>query len=82
MHTMCLPQHYHASILLLYAPEMPRSTPSSPEKKRTVTKGGLVREVAYLYVDEAEALAQRAHDERCSKSEVMRRALRAYLEEP
>ncbi|HXO18618.1 MAG TPA: CopG family transcriptional regulator [Thermoanaerobaculia bacterium] len=49
-----------------------------PRKKHT-TKGGLVREVAYLYEDEEGALEARAERERCSKSEIIRRALREYL---
>jgi hypothetical protein len=43
------------------------------------TQGGLTRETAYLYEDEEAALEECAHRERCSKSEVMRRALRRYL---
>ena len=43
------------------------------------THGGLTRETAYLYDDEDGALEERAKKERCSKSEVIRRALRRYL---
>jgi Arc/MetJ-type ribon-helix-helix transcriptional regulator len=43
------------------------------------TYGGLTRETAYLYDDEDGALEERAKKERCSKSEVIRRALRRYL---
>ena len=43
------------------------------------TEGGLTRETAYLYDDEEDALELRAEKERCSKSEIIRRALRAYL---
>jgi hypothetical protein len=39
----------------------------------------LVREVSYLHPDEAEALVGRATRERCSKAEIIRRALREYL---
>jgi len=39
----------------------------------------LVREVSYLHEDEAAALAARAKKERCSKAEIIRRSLRAYL---
>lgn len=49
-----------------------------PRQKHT-TSGGLTRETAYLYDDEEKALEERAAKERCSKSEIMRRALRAYL---
>lgn len=41
--------------------------------------GSLWREQAYLYDDEEAALAQRAKRDRCSKAEVIRRALREYL---
>ncbi len=37
-------------------------------------------EVSYLDRDESEALAARARVERCSKAEISRRALRAYLQ--
>ncbi len=39
----------------------------------------LIREVSYLHPDESEALALRAERERCSKAEIIRRALREYL---
>jgi hypothetical protein len=39
----------------------------------------LVREVSYVHEDEARALDERATKERTSKSEIIRRALRAYL---
>lgn len=41
--------------------------------------GSLWREQAYLYDDEEAALASRAKKDRCSKAEVIRRALREYL---
>lgn len=64
------------------APMPRKSTPPSGSRrdgKKHVTKGGLVRETAYLYPDEEEALEERAKKERCSKSELIRRALRQYL---
>jgi hypothetical protein len=39
----------------------------------------LVREVSYVHEDEARTLVERAKKERTSKSEIIRRALRAYL---
>jgi hypothetical protein len=42
--------------------------------------GSMFREQAYLYEDEEAALAKRAVRDRCSKAEVIRRALRLYLE--
>lgn len=58
---------------------MPRRDKAPPERKKHTTKGGLTRETAYLYDDEEQALEERATKERCSKSEIIRRALRAYL---
>jgi Ribbon-helix-helix protein, copG family len=58
---------------------MSTQTPAPPERRRTQTKGGLLREQLYLYADEAEALEEAARRERCSKSELIRRALRQYL---
>lgn len=51
------------------------------DKKERIPFAGtrLFREVSYLHEDEAEALAKRAERERCSKAEIIRRALRAYL---
>lgn len=49
------------------------------ERKVPATSRGLVREVAYLHADEAEALEKRAARERASKSEIIRRALRQFL---
>jgi hypothetical protein len=46
---------------------------------RRRSPGSLWREQAYLYDDEETALASRARKDRCSKAEVIRRALRAYL---
>jgi hypothetical protein len=51
--------------------------PSTPRKP--FTGRGLVREVSYLHEDEARALEARAKKDRCSKAEVIRRALRGYL---
>lgn len=57
------------------------SLPMTDEKTRTPFQDTrLYREVAYLHQDEAEALAERAQKERCSKTEIIRRALRGYLE--
>lgn len=58
---------------------MPTDKGVPRERRKHTTKGGLTRETAYLYDDEEQALEQRAARERCSKSEIIRRALRAYL---
>jgi hypothetical protein len=50
-----------------------------PPSSNRRTPGSLWREQAYLYDDEESALAARAKKERCSKAEIIRRALRAYL---
>ena len=51
----------------------------TPKESRRFTGTNLVREVSYMHEDEAEALDLRAKKERTSKSEIIRRAVRAYL---
>ena len=58
---------------------MPEKGGGPRRGRKHTTRGGLTRETAYLYPDEERSLEERAAKERCSKSEVMRRALRAYL---
>ncbi len=48
-------------------------------RERPRTRGGLLRKVAYLYDDEADAIEEEAKRKRCSESEVIRRAIRSYL---
>ena len=48
--------------------------------KTTVTKAGLIRFVAYLHPDERQALRRAAFDREVSASEIVREALRAYLD--
>ncbi len=48
-------------------------------QRKPATGRGLIREVAYLHLDEAEALAKEAARLRCSKSEVIRRLLRKHF---
>ena len=50
-----------------------------PSEEKTPDKGRLYREVTYLHADELDGLAAAAERLRCSKAEVMRRALRAFL---
>ncbi len=57
---------------------MPTDRKSSRGRK-FVTKGGLVRVRSYLYGDEIAAVEKAAKRERCSQSELIRRAVRAYL---
>lgn len=40
----------------------------------------MVRKVAYLYEDEADALEAESREKKCSEAEVIRRALRRYLD--
>ena len=47
--------------------------------KKSLTRGGLVRVQSYLYGDEMAAVEKAAKRERCSQSELIRRAVRAYL---
>lgn len=56
---------------------MPKTKRSSEE--REPDKGKLYREVTYLHADELDGLVAAADRFRCSKAEVMRRALRAFL---
>jgi hypothetical protein len=49
------------------------------QARKPATARGLVREVCYLHPDEVEALTRRAELKKSSRSEIMRRALRAYL---
>lgn len=50
-----------------------------PEERKPFAGTNLVREIGYVHPDESRALAERAKKERASKSEIIRRALRAYL---
>ena len=50
-----------------------------PKKRKPATGRGLLREVAYLHADEAEALEEEARRRRCSKSEVIRRLIREHF---
>lgn len=54
--------------------------PKKPPERKPATGRGLLREVAYLHPDEAEALENEAHRQRCSKSEVIRRLIRQHFE--
>lgn len=63
---------------IVYPRRMPERKQHREERK-PATARGLVREVSYLHPDEAEALEKRAEVKRVSKSEIIRRALRAYL---
>lgn len=47
--------------------------------KTTVTKSGLIRFVAYLHPDERQALRLAAFQREVSASEIVREALREYL---
>jgi hypothetical protein len=46
----------------------------------TVTKTGLIRFVVYLHQDERQALRRAAFERETSASDIVRRALREYLE--
>jgi metal-responsive CopG/Arc/MetJ family transcriptional regulator len=52
---------------------------NTPKERRRFAGTNLVREVAYMHEDESEAIDRRAKKERASKSEIIRRAVRAYL---
>lgn len=59
---------------------MPKEGGRFRRGRKHTTLGGLTRETAYLYADEEKALEEKADKERCSKSEIIRRALRHYLD--
>ncbi len=48
-------------------------------KRRKGGRGQMIRRVSYLWPDEDAALRQEAAEKEVSESEVIRRALRAYL---
>lgn len=50
-------------------------------RAKRLREGSLRREVAYLYEDEAEAVERLAEEGRCSKSEIIRRAVRLLMEQ-
>jgi hypothetical protein len=57
----------------------------SPAKKRegrstSEDRSGLLRVVGYFFPEEVEALDRAAEDKGCSRAEILRRALRAYLD--
>ena len=59
---------------------MPRRI--SPDKRGPASnRGERTRECTYLHEDEAIALQAVADEERTSKAEILRRALRLFLEE-
>ena len=58
---------------------VPKRETTPPPPRKPFTGRGLIREVSYLHEDEVEALAKRATKDRCSKAEIIRRALRTYL---
>jgi len=45
----------------------------------TVSKSGMVRKTLWLHGDEADALREKAYQERRAESEIVREALRAHL---
>jgi hypothetical protein len=58
---------------------MPAKPRQEKPAKKPATGRGLYREVSYLHADEAVALAKAAERERCSKAEIIRRAVRSFL---
>jgi hypothetical protein len=45
----------------------------------TVSKSGMVRKTLWLHGDEADALREKAYQERRAESEIVREALRSFL---
>jgi hypothetical protein len=56
---------------------MAAKRPREQEKSRE--RGGLTRIVGYFFPEEVEALDRAAGEKGCSRAEILRRALRAYL---
>lgn len=51
-----------------------------PGKGKASEQGGLIRIVGYFFPEEVEALDRTAEQKGCSRAEILRRALRAYLD--
>ena len=75
----CTVNLYYSQWMLSSLSSMPRESGNPRRRRKHTTTGGLTRETAYLYGDEEAALETSAQKERCSKSEIIRRALREYL---
>jgi len=45
----------------------------------TISKSGMVRKTLWLHGDEADALREKAYQERRAESEIVREALRGFL---
>jgi len=60
-------------------PSLEMKSDDTPKERRRFAGTNLVREVSYMHEDEAQALDLKAKKERTSKSEIIRRAVRAYL---
>lgn len=62
---------------------LPMSAAKKPRRARAkrLRDTSLRREVAYLYEDEAEAVERMADESRCSKSEIIRRAVRLLMKQ-
>lgn len=57
-----------------------KTTPKGPRGgETTVSKSGMVRKTLWLHADEAEALREKAYQERRAESEIVREALRGFL---
>lgn len=61
---------------------MPKERIGPRGGKTTVTDSGMVRKTIWLHEDEAEGLRRRAFEERRGESEIMREALRRFLDIP
>lgn len=48
--------------------------------RKSQERGGLTRVVGYFFPEEVEALDRAADEKGCSRAEILRRALRAYLD--
>lgn len=70
----------NASLCLVQTAERVSSTFMGEKTPRRPFKGSkLYREVVYVHLDEAEAIERAAEKERTSKSEIIRRCIRAFF---
>ena len=67
----------HSCTVLPMGTKIPTEGPRGG--KTTVTKSGLIRSVVYFHADERKALRMAAAEQDVSVSDLVRRAVRAYL---
>ena len=56
-----------------------KTIPKGPRGGETTVEPGMVRKTLWLHGDEADALREKAYQERRAESEIVREALRGFL---